>query len=85
MAQRKPKPGKSRYRRSDEELIADSGPLEVLDPDAFGWYAITFTAVLIVSHWLLGYVWPRRWQPSRITNRVVLVLTLAVVAAAHRG
>ena len=31
----------------------------------FGLFAFGFTALLIGCHWLLGFVWPRRWNPSR--------------------
>jgi hypothetical protein len=50
----------------DEELIADQGgPLQVLDRLEFAEYAVTFTAVIVVGHWLLGHVWPQRFVPSR--------------------
>lgn len=53
---------------NDEDLIADQGgPLHVLDPTEFAQYAVSFTAILIVGHWLLGHLWPTRFEPSRAT------------------
>ena len=31
----------------------------------FGLFAYGFTALMIGCHWLLGFVWPRHWKPSR--------------------
>ncbi len=31
----------------------------------FSLYAITFTAVLMAAHWLLGFVWPTDWHPTK--------------------
>lgn len=52
---------------NDEELIADGGALVVLEPGAFAVYAVTFTAILMASHWAAGFVWPRpiSGQPAR--------------------
>lgn len=46
---------------NDPELqdVVD-GPLRVLDPSQFARYAGVMTVVFIVSHAVLGFVWPRR-------------------------
>ncbi len=31
----------------------------------FALFAFGFTVLLIGCHWLLGFVWPRRWEPTR--------------------
>lgn len=51
----------------DEELIADSGgPLTVLDPAAFTRYAIAFSMILAVAHWVWGRLGDvGRFRPSR--------------------
>lgn len=44
---------------NDAELIeVEGGPLVVLEPAGFALYAAVFTAVLIVAHALIGFVWP---------------------------
>jgi len=42
----------------------------------FAAFAFGFTALLIVCHWLLGFVWPTEWKPSRAST-VVVSLALA--------
>ncbi|MEL6980924.1 MAG: hypothetical protein AAFO29_00715, partial [Actinomycetota bacterium] len=65
----------------DPELLADVGELVVLGPAAFARYAATFTGVLIVSHLLLGFVWPSRAEPHPVAERVVGgLVAIAVVA-----
>lgn len=56
----------------DEELIADQGAaLTVLDPAAFARYAITFSLILAVGHWLWGRLGDvGRFRPSRPTVAV---------------
>lgn len=50
----------------DPDLVADQGsPLQLLEPGAFTLYALGFTAVLALGHWLLGLVWPRSFRPPR--------------------
>lgn len=47
----------------------------------FTLFAFGFTALLIGCHWLLGFVWPQRWNPSRgwtIATGVALVAWLAL-------
>ena len=48
-----------------EEAIG--GPLQVLDQGAFARYAVGITAVFIVAHALIGYVWPK---PGRSSGRI---------------
>lgn len=47
----------------------------------FALFSFGFTVVLIGCHWLLGFVWPQRWSPSRgwtITIGLALVAWLAL-------
>lgn len=44
---------------NDPELVESmDGPLEVLDPSQFAWYAVVMTVVFIIGHALIGFVWP---------------------------
>lgn len=64
----------------DPELIADhGGALTVLDPAAFLQYAVTFTAIVAIGHWLMGYVWPTAFEPGRWSRRIVGGLALVMV------
>ena len=66
----------------DPELIEDhGGALTVLDPAAFTQYAVTFTAVVALCHWLLGYVWSTSFTPGRPSRWITvgLALTMLVV------
>ncbi len=40
-------------------------------------FAFGFTAVVIACHWLLGFVWPDDWRPSRVWTVVVAVALVA--------
>lgn len=65
----------------DPDLIADhGGPLHVLDPVEFGRYAITFTVILALGQWLMGCVWPTRFEPARPTRWFVATLVAGMVA-----
>ena len=44
---------------SDAEMVSELGPLRILGPGEFAIYAAVFTAVLMASHALIGFVWPR--------------------------
>lgn len=56
---------------NDPELIESSGgPLEVLDPAQFTWYAVVMTTVFIVGHALLGFVWPSAESSPGRTGRL---------------
>lgn len=44
--------------QEDEEMLADLGSPEVLEPRAFAIYVATFTAVFMVAHYFIGFVWP---------------------------
>lgn len=74
---------------NDPDLIEiEGGPLVVLEPAAFGLYATLFTAVLIVGHALIGFVWPRfeapqhklaRWEKATIALVLIGVIGWTVV------
>jgi hypothetical protein len=68
----------------DAELVAEYGTLQILGPGAFAGYAALFTAVLIVAHGAIGFVWPTAaTAPSgRLSwgERVVGALVLAGAA-----
>lgn len=55
----------------DPELLEVNDELHVLSTGEFAVYAATFTLIAIVAHWLVGFVWPQRWAPSRLYRRVV--------------
>ncbi len=55
----------------DVELLADHDELVVLGPAAFARYAVTFTAIFVVAHLVLGFVWPTASGPWRSAERVV--------------
>lgn len=61
---------------NDSEMIDDLGELVVLDPTAFAGYAVTFTGVVMVLHWALGWLWPQRFQVGRQMTRIGFVLCL---------
>ena len=63
----------------DPELIADSGPLELLGPLDFAVYGASFTAILAGAHWLLGRVWLTEFRPSRPMVWIWVVATGAAV------
>lgn len=64
----------------DPELVADhGGALTILDPLAFTQYAVTFTAVVAICHWLLGYVWPTSFEPGRPARWTTAGLALVVL------
>ncbi len=63
---------------NDAELVEDLGEaLTVLGPAAFARYTMLFTAVLMLAHWLLGFVWPHSYTPGRIHKVAVGGLVLA--------
>ncbi len=43
----------------------------------FALFAFGFTALVISCHWLLGFVWPRDWKPSRAWTIFVAVALVA--------
>ncbi len=70
----------------DEEAVLDGLDPTVFDPAGFARYAFVVGAVLALAHWLLGFVWPARWTPSRRSTRLVgfgclAYLSVAVVPA----
>lgn len=71
---------------SIEELEAENAAGEAnWDPGQwsvpkFALYAATFTIVLIVAHWLLGFVWPKSWQTTRRWNLATGLLLAAGLA-----
>lgn len=73
---------------NDPELIeAEGGPLTILEPMAFTRYAVIMTAVFIVGHALIGFVWPERsngvvGRTGKLswTERILIGFLLVVVA-----
>jgi hypothetical protein len=67
----------------DPEMVADhGGALHVLDPTEFMLYAVTFSFVLAVAHFLLGRGWwLTTFEPSRPVTVLWIVATGAVVVA----
>lgn len=46
-------------------IASDSVHTSTMDPGTFAVYAIGVGTTLAVSHWLMGWVWPTKWNPSR--------------------
>lgn len=54
---------------NDAELVEATGALlQVLNPVEFTRYVFVMTAVLIVAHWLIGFVWPSAGRSSGRTG-----------------
>lgn len=58
----------------------------VMGPRDFAIYAMIIGAVFAAAHWLIGYVWPEQWSPSRWGRRGIVILlagyaSLAVMPA----
>lgn len=65
---------------NDPEVVADQGgPLEVLGPLSFTGYALTFTAMLAASHYLLGRLWLTTYEPSRWLRWLWVAVVGAIV------
>lgn len=71
---------------NDPELMeGHSGALHVLDPGEFARYAGVMTAVFVIGHLLLGFVWPRLGRSSGRSGWldprewVVLAVVVAIV------
>lgn len=65
-----------------DELAELGGDGTVLAPDEFTVYAVAVTATLAVAHWLIGFVWPRNWTPTRGSTRAVFIANIAYMALA---
>ncbi len=67
--------------RNDPELIADGGPLTVLDPAAFTAYAAMVVGFLLAGHGVLDRAWPA--DTSRLLVRAERpIMVVALLAAA---
>ncbi len=62
------------------EISEKTGSL--LGPLEFALYATGVALVLVVGHWLVGFVWPDAWTPSRVGTWVVALLAAAYFAIA---
>ncbi|GMQ98958.1 MAG: hypothetical protein BMS9Abin17_1496 [Acidimicrobiia bacterium] len=58
------------------------GGATVLEPSQFALYAIGVGATLAAAHWLIGFVWPTSWRPSRASTIIVGVVNAAYMAVA---
>ena len=68
-----------------ENLEGESWDVGQWAVSKFALFAFSFTALLIVCHWLLGFVWPQEWNPRRgwtIATGFVFVAWLALWTAA---
>lgn len=61
---------------------AEAGTAAVLTPGEFTLYAVGVGAVLMVSHWLIGFVWPEKWEPAPRTVGVTVVVGVAYLGVA---
>ncbi|MFV1991712.1 MAG: hypothetical protein ACC652_13350, partial [Acidimicrobiales bacterium] len=59
----------------DAAEIAESGvDPKVLVPGEFAIYAGLVGATLLLSHWLIGFVWPAGWKPRRRSSVMLVVV-----------
>ena len=54
----------------------------ILTPGVFAVYAFGVGVVLAIAHWLIGFVWPARWKPSRTSTWIVVLAAAAYFAVA---
>ena len=54
----------------------------VLDPTNFGRYALMVGALLVAAHWLIGFVWPTGWRPTRGSTIALMVVSGAYFSVA---
>ena len=66
----------------DADLIEEGLNLTALKPGEFGLYALGVGGVLVAAHWLLGFVWPREWRPSRPAAWTLAVVAIGYMAVA---
>lgn len=52
----------------------------ILPPGEFAVYAIGVGAVLAVAHWLIGFVWPTGWRPTRVSTWAVALVAIVYFA-----
>jgi len=64
----------------DNELPEGAGA--VLTPTQFAVYAFGVGVVFAIAHWLIGFVWPSRWKPSRASTWIVVPAAAAYFAVA---
>jgi len=58
------------------------GISHVMAPGEFTLYALGIGAAFAIAHWLLGYVWPKQFQPGRKGGAAIVVLLGAYFAVA---
>ena len=64
-----------------EALEADFD-VTVLDPTNFGRYALMVGVTLVAAHWLIGFVWPTGWRPTRRATIALLLISGAYFSVA---
>ena len=73
----------------DPELIEMGFDVGVWPADKFAVYALAVGSGLTLAHWLIGYVWPERWVPTRrwtaISVGLILVVSIPVLASVPWG
>ncbi len=52
----------------------------ILAPDEFALYVIGVGAVLAASHWLISFVWPKGWKPTRASTWSVAFVAIVYFA-----
>ena len=74
---------------NDPELANMGFDAGVWQADKFAVYAFVFGTGLAAAHWLIGYVWPERWEPTRrwtvVTLVVAALISTPVLAAVPWG
>lgn len=56
--------------------------LAILTPGEFALYALGVGGVLALAHWLLGFVWPNEWRPSKPATWTLALVAFGYMAVA---
>lgn len=62
------------YRLPDASADFEE-PFSIMEPSEFGLYAVVYGAAFVVAHWLIGFVWPERFVPTR-RGRIGLLIVI---------
>jgi len=65
------------------DFAAEEGlSLAILPPGEFALYALGVGGVLALAHWLLGFVWPDEWRPSKPATWTLALVAFGYMAVA---
>lgn len=54
----------------------------LLAPGGFARYALAVGATFALAHWLIGYVWPVGWRPSKFSTWAIATIAVAYMVVA---